>query len=78
MPESIRFLWNATRGYRLQPWNSPFLRWRIETYSGMDADHLTRSLVLRFLWQQKRQLGSFLLWTSEMKDYRRQGEPSRR
>ncbi len=78
MRESIRFLWNATRGYRLHPWNSPFLRWRIETYSGMEAGHLTRGLVLRFLWQQKRQLLSFLVWTSDMRAYRTLGEPGRR
>ena len=28
------FLWRATRGHRLQPWRSPYLRWRVETYTG--------------------------------------------
>ncbi|MFB3814576.1 MAG: hypothetical protein ACE14L_10735 [Terriglobales bacterium] len=23
----FRFLWNATRGHRLAPWRSPYLRW---------------------------------------------------
>ena len=27
-----------TRGYRLRPWRSPYLRWRIETYWGLHAD----------------------------------------
>src|SRR5271165_4079522 len=31
----LRFLWNATRGHRLAPWRSPYLRWRIETYTGI-------------------------------------------
>ncbi len=31
----LRFLWNATRGHRLTPWRSPYLRWRIETYTGI-------------------------------------------
>ena len=35
---SIRFLWNATRGHRLTPWRSEYLKWRIETYSGRKAD----------------------------------------
>ncbi len=37
----LRFLWNATRGHRLAPWRSEYLRWRVETYSGKqggDAD----------------------------------------
>ncbi len=33
----LRFLWRATRGYRLRPWRSPYLRWRIETYWGTPA-----------------------------------------
>jgi len=37
----LRFLWRASRGYRLRPWNSPYLRWRIETYSGLHAEHIT-------------------------------------
>src|SRR3972149_824640 len=28
---SLRFLRVASRGYRLCPWQSPYLRWRIET-----------------------------------------------
>ena len=38
MGEGIRFLWNATRGDRLRPWRSPYLRWRLETYSGKRAE----------------------------------------
>jgi len=38
----IRFLWNATRGHRLAPWRSEYLKWRIETYSGKKADSLRR------------------------------------
>src|SRR6266446_6098144 len=33
MGEELRFLWNATRGNRLRPWRSPYLRWRLETYA---------------------------------------------
>ena len=28
----LRFIWNATRGNRLTPWKSEYLKWRIETY----------------------------------------------
>src|SRR3954463_8472559 len=35
MRNKLRFLWNATRGHRLAPWRSPYLLWRIETYTGV-------------------------------------------
>ena len=38
----IRFLWIASRGYRLRPWDSPYLRWRIETYAGIPAESIDR------------------------------------
>ena len=63
---AMRFIWNATRGSRLRPWRSPYIRWRIETYSGMHAETLTGRDVLRFTWRERRQLLRFLRWTSEM------------
>jgi hypothetical protein len=63
---AIRFIWNATRGHRLRPWRSEYLRWRVETYSGMKADTLTARSVLRFLWETRAELVSFLLWTGRM------------
>lgn len=62
----LRFLWNATRGSRMRPWKSPYVRWRIETYSGMHADTMTSADVLRFGWRERRQLLHFLRWTAEM------------
>ena len=66
MLTSIRFLWNATRGHRLMPWRSPYLRWRVEAYSGQKAETLTSRNVLHFLWTQKWELLSFLVWTGQM------------
>jgi len=63
---AIRFIWNATRGHRLRPWRSPYLRWRVETYSGMRADTLTARDVLRFLWDTRAELLEFLAWTGQM------------
>jgi hypothetical protein len=59
----LRFLWNATRGHRLAPWRSDYLRWRVETYSGMKAETLTAKDVLGFLWASRWELVSFLGWT---------------
>jgi hypothetical protein len=69
MIEGLRFLWNATRGYRLQPWKSPYLRWRLETYSGKAAETLTARDFLTFGWSEKWQLLRFLRWTGEIRRY---------
>lgn len=62
----FRFIWNATRGHRLAPWRSPYVRWRIETYSGLHAERLTGGQVLRFCWAERGRLFNFLRWTGEM------------
>lgn len=69
MLEELRFLWNATRGFRLRPWKSPYLRWRLETFSGLPADQLTKSSMVQVLWREKLQFLHFLRWTREMKQY---------
>ncbi len=61
-----RLVWALTRGYRLRPWRSPYLRWRIETYSGMRADTMSSGDVLRFLWKHKSDLIRFLGWADRM------------
>lgn len=63
---ALRFLWNATRGHRLAPWRSEFLRWRVETYSGKKAETLTAGAVLGFMWAERWDLLRFLAWTGEM------------
>ena len=62
----LRFLWNATRGHRLAPWRSDYLRWRVETYSGMKAETLTTKDILGFLWSQRWEFLSYLGWISRM------------
>ncbi|MGA7341443.1 MAG: hypothetical protein WBE72_24970 [Terracidiphilus sp.] len=69
----LRFLWNATRGHRLTPWRSEYLRWRVETYSGKRAETLTAAGVAAFLWASKWELLSFLAWTRRLeRDARKQ------
>ncbi len=62
----VRFLWNATRGHRWRPWRSPYVRWRVETYSGMHAETMTGRDVLVFTWRERGALLRFLRWTAEM------------
>jgi len=63
---SLRFLWNATRGHRLTPWRSDYLRWRIETYSGKKAETLAFRDVAAFVWESRWELLSFLVWTGRL------------
>ena len=62
----LRFLWNATRGHRLAPWRSDYLRWRVETYSGMRAETLTAKDFFRFTWNSRWELLDFLGWTGHL------------
>ena len=72
MIDTVRFMWNATKGNHLTPWRSPYLRWRVETYSGMKAETLTAAKVLGFVWTSKWELLSFLFWTARLdKDVRK-------
>ena len=64
----LLFLWNATKGHRLRPWNSPYLRWRLETYSGLKAEQITAPDFFRFAWRERGQLMRFLRWTGEIRD----------
>jgi hypothetical protein len=66
---AIRFLWKATSGSRLRPWRSEYLRWRIETYSGMKADDISALDMLRFTWRERANLFSFLKWASNLEKH---------
>jgi hypothetical protein len=62
----LRFLWIATRGYRLRPWMSPYLRWRMETYSGIPSDSIDKDVFFRFLWTERASLWQYLRWVGRM------------
>jgi len=63
----LAFLWRAARGYRLRPWRSPYLRWRIETYWGWHAEQITAHQFRAFLWEHRGELMRFLRWASRMR-----------
>jgi hypothetical protein len=62
----LGFLWQASKGYRLRPWRSPYLRWRIETYWGLRAETISAGDFWRFVWRQRRDLARFLQWVDTM------------
>ena len=66
----LKFLWRASKGYRLCPWRSPYLRWRVETYWGLHADTITAQEFWRFVWDQRRDLWRFLRWAGRMQPER--------
>lgn len=67
----LRFLWNATAGHRLAPWRSPYLRWRIETYTGLKMKEVGFLEFWGFMWRERVNLLSFLRWTAQMENYAR-------
>ncbi len=68
---TLRFLWNATRGHHLAPWRSPYLRWRIETYTGVKMHNVGMFEFIGFMWRERSQMARFLQWTAEMEQYAR-------
>ena len=65
----LSVLWRLTSGYRLRPWRSPYLRWRIETYSGVPADRITFHAFWAFAREQWRELLRYLRWAARMRRF---------
>ena len=57
-------LWRLTRGYRLRPWRSPYLRWRMETYWGMHAKSISFREFWIFLWRHRADLLRYARWAA--------------
>ena len=55
MRYKLRFLWNATKGHRLAPWRSPYLLWRIETYTGVKMTQIGFLEFWEFMWRERRE-----------------------
>jgi len=71
MRNILRFLWNSGRGHRFTPWRSPYLCWRIETYTGIKMQSIGFLEFFGFMWRERKELGRFLKWTAEMDRYAR-------
>ena len=64
----IRFLWKASRGYRLTPWRSPYLALAHRDILRLARrSRLTSATFWRFVWQNRRELVRFLHWTERMR-----------
>jgi hypothetical protein len=63
----ISLVWRFSRGYRLRPWRSPYLRWRIETYSGRPAGEIGFGEFWSFVWGRRKDLLRYLRWAERMR-----------
>lgn len=67
IPGAAIFLWAAARGYRVRPWRSPYLRWRVETYTGIPAQQITVRDVTGLISREWAQMARFLQWVEDMR-----------
>ncbi len=63
----MRFWWVGCKGHRLTPWRSPYLRWRVETFTGKPAGSLLLSDFIVLFKAERKQMGSYLGWLGEMR-----------
>ncbi len=73
MLSALRYYWIAAKGYRLRPWRSPYLRWRLETFAGSEAADLDAGKFFRLLWRYRTQMSKFVDWAAERRKEQRRG-----
>ena len=61
-----RIAWRLSKGYRLRPWRSPYLRWRLETYLGVHADRITTAEFFQIVWRERHEFLRYLQWADRM------------
>jgi hypothetical protein len=62
---AIRYYWVTAKGYRLRPWASPYIRWRMETFYGAEAAELDAAKFFRILWRDRARMRQFIAWVGE-------------
>jgi hypothetical protein len=62
----FRIAWRLSKGYRLRPWRSPYLRWRVETFLGVHADSITAGEFFKIAWRERRGFLRYLDWADRM------------
>jgi len=65
MRNLLSYYWMAARGYRLHPWASPYMRWRLETFLGKEAENLSAAQFMKVLWKYRHQMQNFVDWAAE-------------
>jgi hypothetical protein len=62
---TLRYYWITAKGYRLHPWASPYIRWRLETFFGGDMHSLGPVRFFRLLWRERARFEDFVAWAAE-------------
>lgn len=65
MLASLRFYWISSKGYRLRPWKSPYIRWRMETFLGSRGKYQTPVEFFALLWRERTGMRRFFAWAEE-------------
>jgi len=65
MFKTVQYYWNAARGYRFNPWKSPYIRWRFETFLGKEAANLTAAKFFQLAWKYRDHMERFVDWAAE-------------
>lgn len=68
---ALRYYWVTAAGYRLRPWRSPYILWRLETYFGKAGHVKTAREFFRLIWKERAQMNAFLEWVEERRTARR-------
>ncbi|HEV2388798.1 MAG TPA: hypothetical protein VGS20_16260 [Candidatus Acidoferrales bacterium] len=61
------------KGYRLRPWKSPYIRWRLETFFGPGAEGLQGWGLAALLWRERGRMLRFVRWAGERRAAQRHG-----
>jgi hypothetical protein len=65
MLNALHYYWIIAQGYRLRPWASPYLQWRLETFFGGEAADLDAGRFFRLIWKERARMESFLEWVAK-------------
>ncbi len=64
MLNALRYYWIIAKGYRLRPWASPYIQWRMETFFGKQAAGLDAQKFLGMMWRERARMERFLEWVA--------------
>lgn len=65
MFNALRYYWITTKGYRLRPWKSPYIQWRLETFFGKQAANLDARKFFALMWRERARMERFLEWVDQ-------------
>ena len=64
MLNALHYYWIIAKGYRLRPWASPYIRWRLETFFGKEAANLDARKFFALMWRERTRMERFLDWVA--------------